>query len=99
MPYSRYHEVTGDEPVFVTWLPQTIILLADIWSHLTSLLVITVGLTWVIDIVGVIVTGGVTDGVLVGVWVGSVEQSVTVLTAPKESKVTTYFIAPSIIVE
>ena len=52
----------------------------------------------VIDCVdtGVLVRVGVIDGVVVGVIVGNVEQSLTVFTLPKISKVTTYFTAPSI---
>ena len=56
------------------------------------------GVTDCVTVIGG-VPGGVTDGVLVGVWLGSVEQSVTVLIVPDASNVTTYLLLPSIINE
>jgi len=55
----------------------------------------------VLVIVGVedIVIVGVIVGVVVGVIVGNVEQSVTILTLPKESNVTPYLTPLSIINE
>ena len=57
--------------------------------------VVSVGVIDCVD-TGVLVRVGVIDGVVVGVIVGNVEQSLTVFTLPKISKVTTYFTAPSI---
>ena len=42
------------------------------------------------------VTGGVLLGVILAVTLGIVEQSVTVLTFPEASNVTTYLVPPSI---